>query len=279
MSDGPKIDLHTHSTCSDGSLSPSELVEHAAQAGVGVLALTDHDSVAGLDEAQRAALTHGLILIPGAEISAAWRAQTLHILALWVDPAAPALQELLAMQVALRNERLQKMCARLSKMRLPGEQLLAQIQSSTALPTRSHLAQAMVEQGLVSDAQAAFRKYLGQGKGGYVSAAWPELEKVVATIRAAGGVAVLAHPARYKLSASGRRAMLKVFVSAGGTGIEVVCGGDHSHVEGLADLAIHFGLQGSVGSDFHHPNVAWNPLGRSLKLPDRVTPVWRNFGL
>jgi 3',5'-nucleoside bisphosphate phosphatase len=274
------IDLHTHSNYSDGSLSPSELIERAAAAGVEVLALTDHDSVAGLDEAQRAARERGVKLVPGVEISAAWRSQAIHVLGLWIDPASSELRSLLHAQGELRRVRMRRICARLEKLRLPGAELLAAVERNPGLPTRAHLAAAMVAGGHVDTHDAAFRKYLSRGKAGHIAAEWPSLEAVVGWISAAGGVASLAHPARYALSAGARRQLLADFTAAGGTALEVVTGGNGAqHVDTCAALAVKHGLFGSVGSDFHSPQAAWNPLGRSLKLPDCVTPVWRSFGL
>ncbi len=274
------IDLHTHSNCSDGSLSPAALIERAAAAGVQALALTDHDTVAGLDEAQRAAGEHGLRLVPGVEISAAWRSQAIHVLGLWIDPASPELRGALHAQGELRRARMRKICARLEKLRLPGAELLAYVETSPGLPTRAHLAAAMVAGGHVDNHDAAFRKYLSKGKAAHIAAEWPALGAVVGWIRAAGGAASLAHPARYGLSAGARRHLLVDFTAAGGTSLEVVTGGNGSqHVDACAALAVRHGLFGSVGSDFHSPQAAWNPLGRSLKLPDCVTPVWRSFGL
>lgn len=274
------IDLHTHSTCSDGSLTPTALLSRAAEAGIQVLALTDHDTVAGIEEAQRCAAALGVKLVPGVEISASWRAQAVHVLGLWIDPASAALRDRLQTQGELRRSRMRKMCARLDKLRLPGAQLLAAVEMHPGLPTRAHLAQALAAAGHVATADAAFRKYLGQGKTAYVAAEWPPLEEVLGWIRAAGGIASLAHPARYSLSSSARRRLLGDFTAGGGTALEVVSGGNGiQHVDTCATLAVSFGLSGSVGSDFHNPSAAWNPLGRSLKLPDCVTPVWRSFGL
>ncbi len=272
------IDLHTHSNCSDGSLTPGELMAHAAAAGVEVVALTDHDTVAGLEEAGRSADGHGIALVPGVEVSAAWRAQAVHVLGLWIDPRSPELCLALDAQGERRRSRMRKICARLAKLGLPGDELLEAIEAHRGLPTRAHLAHAMVARGLVNRPAEAFRKYLGTGKAGYFAAEWPALEVVVGWIRAAGGVAALAHPARYSLSAGARRQLLESFVAAGGAALEVVSGGNGiQHVEGLAALAVKYGLMGSVGSDFHNPQLSWNPLGRSLKLPDCVTPVWRSY--
>jgi hypothetical protein len=272
------FDLHTHSNCSDGALAPAELVARAQQSGIDVLALTDHDTVQGVAEATLAAAAHGIRLVPGVEISASWRAQAIHVLGLWIDPASAALLGGLEAQGERRHSRMRKICARLQKVGLPGGELLAAVAANPGLPTRAHLANAMVAGGHVKRADEAFRKYLGAGKAGYLAAEWPALDAVVGWIRAAGGVAALAHPARYPLSAGARRQMLAEFVAAGGAALEVVSGGNGAqHVEAVAALAVRYGLMGSVGSDFHNPQLTWNPLGRSLKLPDCVAPVWRSY--
>lgn len=274
------IDLHTHSNCSDGFLTPAALIERAAAAGVEVLALTDHDTVAGLDQARRSAQALGLKLVPGVEISASWRAQAIHVLGLWIDPAAPELCGMLHAQGELRRSRMRRICARLEKLKLPGAQLLAAVETHPGLPTRAHLAQALVAGGHAATPDAAFRKYLGKGKAAHIAAEWPALQEVVRWICSAGGVASLAHPARYSLSSGARRRLLGDFAAAGGRALEVVTGANGAqHVETCATLAVTHGLLGSVGSDFHNPDAAWNPLGRSLMLPDCVTPVWRSFGL
>ncbi len=272
------IDLHTHSNCSDGTLAPAALVARAAAAGIDVLALTDHDTVAGLEEAELGAREHHVRLVPGVEISASWRAQDIHVLGLWIDPAGAEFRRALDTQSDRRHARMRKICLRLEKAGLPGMELLAAVQSHAGIPTRTHLADALLAGGHVARTDEAFRKYLGSGKAAYVAAEWPALEAIVGWIRAAGGIAALAHPARYALSASGRRRLLTDFAAAGGGALEVVTGANGAqHVEGNAVLAVKHGLMGSVGSDFHNPAHIWNPLGRSLKLPDCVAPVWRNY--
>jgi predicted metal-dependent phosphoesterase TrpH len=278
MNDGLNIDLHTHSNCSDGALTPGELVTRAKAAGIDVLALTDHDTVAGVEEARVCASRHGLRFVPGVEISATWRAQSIHVLGLWIDPAAASLRGELCAQGERRRSRMRKICARLARLGLPGAELLAAVEANPGLPTRAHLANAMVERGHVNRADEAFRKYLGAGKAGYFAPEWPALDAVVDWIRAAGGVAALAHPARYSLSAGARRQLLGDFKAAGGGALEVVTGANGGqHAEAISLLAVKYGFMGSVGSDFHNPHFIWNPLGRSLKLPDCVTPVWRSY--
>lgn len=279
MSRDLAIDLHTHSVCSDGALAPGELVARAAAAGVHALALTDHDTLAGLDAAHSAAEGLGMHFVPGVEISASWRHQSIHVLGLWIDPASAALARSLEAQAGRRWARMHRMCAALSKLRLPGDALLAAVEAHPGVPTRSHLAGALVAQGHVRRIQDAFRKYLGRGKPAHIAADWPALGEVVGWIREAGGVACLAHPARYPLSAGGRKRLAAEFAASGGTALEVVSGAQRASYDVCAALAREFGLLGSAGSDFHDPQLAWNPLGRLAKLPHGIVPVWRDRGL
>lgn len=274
------IDLHTHSDRSDGALSPQELLVRAAAAGIKVLALTDHDTTAGLESAAHAATDLGVHLVPGVEISAAWRSQGIHVLGLWIDPESGLLRQALAGQAERRRSRLRAICAQLSSKGLPGEQLRADVEARAELPTRTHLAAALVDGGFVRRPQDAFRLYLGRGRAAQLATDWPPLAEVVAWIRAAGGIASLAHPARYALSATAKRRLLTEFTAAGGAAIEVVSGANAAHhVETCAALATQFGLAGSVGSDFHGPQLPWNPLGRLAKLPQGVIPAWRDRGI
>jgi predicted metal-dependent phosphoesterase TrpH len=279
MSGGQCIDLHTHTTCSDGTLTPGQLVLRAADAGLEVLAITDHDTTAGFEQAEGCAAACGIALVPGVEISAAWRAQAIHVLGLWIDPATPALRRALALQAEHRCRRMVRICARLTALGLPGARLLQTVESQPGLPTRAHLARALTEAGIVKRSDDAFRKYLGRGTAAHVAADWPALDVVVGWIVAAGGIASLAHPARYRLSGGARRALLADFKAAGGGAIEVITGANAAHqIEACAAWAQRFELEASIGSDFHGPQQVWNPLGRLAKLPDRVTPVWRRLG-
>jgi predicted metal-dependent phosphoesterase TrpH len=277
---GGSIDLHTHSNRSDGSLPPAELVRRAAAAGIAILALTDHDTLAGLDEAHRAAAECRVHLVPGVEISASWRSQAIHVLGLWIDPGSARLREALDSQGERRRARMRRICLALGKLGLPGTALLAAVEANPGLPTRSHLANALVAQGYASRTDEAFRKYLGAHAKVNHAAEWPALAQVVGWILEAGGVASLAHPTHYALSAGARRQLLSDFATAGGRALEIVTGANgaqHSHA--CAVLAGKFGLSGSIGSDFHDPQLTWNPLGRLAKLPDSVVPVWRSQNL
>ncbi len=274
------IDLHTHSNRSDGTLSPAELTARAAAAGVDVLALTDHDSTAGLEEAARAGKPLGVRLVPGVEISASWRSQAIHVLGLWIDPESALLRRALEAQADRRRLRLDKICAHLAAIGLPGAQIKAASQSAEGLPTRSHVAQALVKLGHAKSIEDAFRRYLGRGRAAAIAADWPALGEVVGWIRGAGGCAALAHPMRYALSSGARRGLLEDFKESGGSAIEVVTGGNAAHhIDACAALALRYGLCATVGSDFHDPERAWNPLGRLAKLPDCVIPAWKNHGV
>jgi predicted metal-dependent phosphoesterase TrpH len=277
VSAGGTVDLHTHSTCSDGSLAPAELVEKAAAAGIGVLALTDHDTTAGLADAGAAAGRLGVTLVPGVEISAAWRHQSIHILGLWIDPSSQTLRDALDAQADRRRARMRRICAALTKAGLPGDELLSAVEAQPGLPTRTHLAAALLAGGHVHRAEDAFRKYLGNGKRAHIAADWPPIDETVATIRQAGGVASMAHPARYTLSSGARRKLVADFAAAGGSALEIVTGANGlQHAPANAALAMRFGLSGSLGSDFHDPQLIWNPLGRLAKLPDGIEPLWRD---
>ena len=272
------VDLHLHSTWSDGVLTPEALVVVLAAASVELFALTDHDTVAGLDAATRAALAHGLRCIPGIELSTRWLGRSVHIVGLGIDPAAPALTAAMAERAALRIARSQIIAERLDRAGAPGSAALALL-AEHAAPTRTHYARALVELGAVSDAQGAFDRWLGRGKPGDVAAEWPEVDATVATIVAAGGVAVLAHPLRYMFSAGQRRTLVRGFRDAGGTALEVVTGGAARHqIETATGLALRSGLEGSVGSDCHDPALPWHRPGRLAKLPPAVAPVWARWG-
>jgi len=173
VTDNLVIDLHTHSCCSDGSLSPGDLVRRASASGLDVLALTDHDTIAGLNEARDAAAEAGIRLVPGVEISASWRGQAIHVLGLWIDPAGRQFRERLDSQAERRRARMRAICARLAKLGLPGAELLAAVEAAPGVPTRTHLAEALRAGGHVDRTDDAFRKYLGRGKPAHLAAEWP----------------------------------------------------------------------------------------------------------
>jgi 3',5'-nucleoside bisphosphate phosphatase len=268
-----RIDLHTHSHHSDGMLSPAELVGLAAQRQVGILALTDHDTVAGCAEARSACEAAGICFVAGVELSCQWRDRGIHIVGLGLDPADGALLAHCEAVLAQRCERIEAMAQRLTRAGLPGAALAAAARLARS-PTRTHLARALVDLGLVPDLEQAFARWLKRGRPGYVHAPWPQLPTAVQCIVGAGGIAVLAHPHRYSLSAGVLRELVADFKQAGGEAIEVsLAGMAPKDAERMASLARRYQLAGSVGSDFHEPDLPWRPLGRFAKLPDLITPI------
>lgn len=278
MNASSPVDLHLHSTASDGMLDPAALVAHVAACGVKLMALTDHDTVAGVAAAAAAAQVHGIGFVAGVELSAAWRGRTIHVLGLALDPVHPALTLALERQRALRDERALRIAARLDAAGAPGTAALARIRAAGSLPTRTHFARELVAAGAAADVQAAFTRWLGRGRPGNVASEWPELAEATRWILAAGGKAAIAHPMRYALSAGARREMCSEFAAAGGHGVEVSTGGGGARDrEQAISLAVRCRLEGSVGSDFHDPAVPWNPPGRLAKLPDSIRPIWSDF--
>jgi len=272
-------DLHCHSTRSDGVLTPGAVVTRAAERGVRALALTDHDEVSGLAEARAQAADSGIELINGVEISVTWRERTVHVVGLHVDPGSEVLLERLNENRAGRNGRAARMAAQLESAGIPGalEGARAYV-TNPALVSRTHFARFLVESGRVSSTQAAFDRYLGEGKPGFVPHSWTTLENAVGWIRDAGGLAVLAHPGRYKLDESGREALLAEFKTLGGVAVEVVTG---SHTPDQyaywAKRAQAAGLLASTGSDFHGGRDTYRDLGELPPLPSGCKPVWSLF--
>lgn len=272
------IDLHCHSTVSDGLLTPAELVRHAAAREVKVLALTDHDDIGGLSEAGRIAGENGIIFVNGVEISVTWRSQTVHVVGLGIDPADFRLARGLAVLREGRADRARKIAAQLEKVGIKGSLEGAYAcAGNERLISRTHFARFLVEQGYVKDVKTVFKKYLVRGKPGYVSHQWASLDEAIGWIRGSGGTAVLAHPARYKLSKSALGDLLTEFRSLGGDAIEVVTG---SHTAEQARLfafeAKRFDLLASAGSDYHGPGESYFDLGRLPELPGGCRPVWED---
>lgn len=276
----PVIDLHCHSLCSDGALSPTDLVVRAAAAGVQVLALTDHDSVKGVPEASAAAAEQGMRLLPGLELSTSWKGISVHIVGLGVDIDEPGLVAGLEKQANARAERAIQIGERLAKNRIPGayEGALALAGNEPNRVSRTHFSQWLLAQGKVNSLQGAFDKWLGNGKPADVPMPWVELPEAIALIRNAGGTAVLAHPGRYPLTRTKLRSLITVFAEAGGEAMEVATATEKPDmVRYLGQLSLQFGLEASQGSDFHGPHMPWIQLGRFPALPPDCKPVWQRW--
>jgi len=275
------IDLHTHSTASDGSLSPSELVTHAAQQGVGVLGITDHDTTAGVSAAVLAAEPIGIAVVPGVEISVRWRGLGVHVLGLGLgDLECRTLVDGLQGLRRKRRERAREIARRLARMGVTGAlEGAAGYASPGGILGRIHFARYLVDRGAATDLRCAFKRFLGDGKPAYARCEWAGLGEAVSWIGAANGMAVLAHPARYPLTHRKRSQLLGEFRECGGIGLEVVSG-SHSRDEcfRMARLACDFGLFASMGSDYHGAGMPWLKLGQLPQLPASCTPIWEAPG-
>jgi predicted metal-dependent phosphoesterase TrpH len=273
-------DLHCHSIVSDGLLAPAVLVERAKANGVDLLSLTDHDEIGGLDEAMEAAAALDMRFVSGVEISVSWGDdQTVHIVGLNFDHRHPELVAGLARVRGGRDARAGRMAAELAKHGIQGAYEGAlKFVGNPALISRSHFARYIVECGLAPDVKTVFDHWLAKGKPGYVSHAWAELDDAVRWITAAGGVAVIAHPARYRLNPSQRRELYAAFKDLGGQGIEVVSGSQNeAEIREFSGIAREFGFLASRASDFHGPGESYADLGRMPQLPPDLTPVWQSW--
>jgi predicted metal-dependent phosphoesterase TrpH len=271
-------DLHSHSIASDGALSPTELVKRAHEKGVTVLALTDHDTTNGLAEAQQAAAELGMRLINGIELSASHLNQCLHIVGLNIDPNNPALSEGIAQQQKIRDLRAKQIAEKLEKKKIFGAYEFVTQAAGNGEITRSHFADFLLTHQHVTTQQEAFDRYLSKGKPAFVPTVWASLEETVAWIKAAGGVAVVAHPLRYKLSVKWMNRALAVFKQAGGQGIEVVTGrASLDEIRMSQQFAEKHQLYASAGSDFHAPDNLYLELGRLAAIPAGLKPVWELF--
>lgn len=269
-------DLHCHSVVSDGTLTPEALAVRAKTNGVELWALTDHDEVGGQERAAAAARRAGLPYLTGTEISVTFANVTVHIVGLGFDPTDKALVDGLRQTRGGREERARQMGAELARVGIPGayEGAMKYV-GNPDLISRSHFARYIVESGHCPDTNAVFRKYLAEGKPGFVPHRWANLGEAVKWITGSGGVAVIAHPARYKFTANEEFALFNEFRAHGGQGVEVVTGA-HSQADAVkyAEYCSEFGLMASRGSDFHSPDESHTDLGTLPDLPGSVTPVW-----
>ena len=276
MENAVNADLHSHSTVSDGLLTPTEITRRAAELGVELYALTDHDNLGGLAEAAAEAARLQLPFINGVEISVTWETNTLHILGLNIDPDNAVLNAGLATVRNGRTQRAQRMADDLARVGIRGALAGAdKYVTNKEMVGRSHFARFLAESGVVPDMKSAFKHYLVKGKPGYVPHEWASLTDAVQWIRGASGIAVIAHPGRYKLGANPMRRLLGEFKELGGQGLEVVTG-NHTpeQVRHYAGLAKNFGLAGSRGSDYHGPGESYALPGKLPPLPEGVKAVW-----
>lgn len=269
-------DLHCHSVVSDGTLTPEDLAARAAANGVELWALTDHDEIGGQHRAAAAARAHGMRYLTGTEISVTFAGETVHIIGLGFDPDDAGMRRGLEETRGGRDSRAQEIAAGLAQVGIHGayEGALRYV-GNPELISRTHFARYLVETGVCKDTGEVFRRYLTEGKPGYVPHRWASLKHAVQWITGAGGVAVIAHPARYRFTANEEYALFTEFKAHGGTGVEVVTG-SHSAAEYVkyADTAREFGLAASRGSDFHSPDESHTDLGQLPFLPGQLTPVW-----
>lgn len=275
------IDLHCHSSVSDGLLSPARLVEHAALRGVNVLALTDHDDVAGLAEARIAAREKNITLINGVEISVTWQGRTLHIIGLGINPEYPPLEGGLAWIRVGRMRRARNIAAELDRCGIHGSLEGAYAYAGDGrLIGRTHFARFLVEKGYAKDVRSVFKKYLVKGKPGYTPHQWATLNDAVSWIRESGGQAVIAHPARYQLGKNILEALLHEFRELGGTGLEIISPTHTAEqVKLFATHAQRLNFLASCGSDYHGPGESYFDLGQLPPLPAGCKPIWHDWNI
>ena len=275
----PNIDLHCHSQASDGLLTAEAVVKRAAANGVEMIALTDHDTLEGLPEARKTAELHAMRLINGVEISIEWGGIQVHIVGLNFNEQNQTLVDGLQWIRSGRVDRAKKMSAELEKIGISGcFDGAMRHAKNPALISRSHFARYLVEIGVCKDVRSVFDAYIVPGRPGYVDHRWASLEQAILWVTGAGGVAVLAHPARYKLSRTEMRKFLSEFKDFGGKAIEVTSGSQSLDSANLyATLTREYGLMASCGSDFHGPAESMVDLGQFAALPIGLTPVWEAF--
>jgi predicted metal-dependent phosphoesterase TrpH len=271
----PNIDLHSHSTISDGLLTPTELVSYASKKDVQVLALTDHDDIAGLKEARLMSKKLNIIFINGVEISVTWRKRTLHIVGLNFDDSNVNLINGLKQIRIGRENRAKKMAHSLGMASIFNSLEGAKKYTKHSTIGRIHFAQFLVSQGYAKDIKNVFKKFLTPGKPGYVEHEWASLKDAVEWITQAGGDAIIAHPGRYDMGKKLYPSLLADFKSFGGSGIEVMSGSqDPSQSQYFAELAKEYDLFASCGSDFHGPGISHRSIGFVKNLPDECKPIW-----
>jgi len=271
-------DLHTHTTASDGELSPKALIIKAKENGIDVIAITDHDTTAGIPQAAAEAENQNIKLLIGIELSVSWMDKNFHIVGLNIDPDNAALNESLKNTGELREQRAIEIGKRLDKHGVSNAYHEARELAGIHTITRSHFARVLINQGFAKDTKEVFKKYLVHNKPGFVKTEWVEMETGLKLIKKSGGMAILAHPLRYNITASWLRKFLIAFKGTGGEGIEVVTGSSNAdEIKTTASFANRFDLTGSAGSDFHGFDNTWIKLGQLAPMPESVTPVWKEW--
>lgn len=268
--------MHSHTTCSDGTLTPAELVMRAEVKNIDVLSITDHDCIDAIEPSIEYIKQNQLKLnlVSGVEISTQWHGFEIHILGYAIELKDPKLQDFLSKQRVKRIDRAKRIGEKLAKKGMADVYPLAMKLASGRIISRTHFAQALVDLGHVPSFDQAFRKYLAKGKGAYVSAEWATIEQAVEVISQSGGLAVIAHPARYDMTNKWLRKLVFEFSEAGGVGLEVGLSRlNPDHKKFIVSLAKEHGLYSSLGSDFHAPNK-WTELGRGISLTEECIPIW-----
>ena len=269
------VDFHSHTTASDGALSPMDLLLRAKEQGVELMAITDHDTVAGYRSVRDQWRDPSMQLIAGIELSCLWSRRLIHVVGLNIDIDHPGLQAGLAVQQQARLDRAVLIGEKLARQGFAGGYRFAAELAGDSQIGRPHFAKFLVERGHVSSESEAFKRYLGAGKIGDVKSSWPEMATVIQWITESGGVAVLAHPLHYKMTATKLRSLVDDFKTQGGGAIEIISGKQtKDRTQYLAQLAEQFELMASIGSDFHRPGMPWNELGRAGMLPKNCEPLW-----
>lgn len=272
------IDLHCHSHFSDGTLSPTALLAKALEANIRILALTDHDTTAGLAELHAMAKGHAISIVNGIEFSTRWKKYDIHVLGLQVDPEHLGLQALIEQQNTNRVARAVQIGDRLAELGIADTFAKSCVIAGHERVGRPHFAQALINEGVVPDMRSAFKRYLGRGKKGYVPTPWLDLETATCGIKAAGGQAVLAHPLKYALTNLKLNELIRAFKMAGGDGLEVISGEMTSlQIQCMADFCARYALLASSGSDYHGDNMSRIALGRQARLPVNCTPIWHQW--
>ena len=272
------IDLHCHSYFSDGELSPGALLNKALDARIKILALTDHDTTAGLLSLHEAARASDIKIIDGIEFSVRWKKYDIHILGLNINPDEPRLGALIAQQNENRVDRARQIAERLTNCGVDEAYRKATELAGHERIGRAHFAQILINERRAVDMKTAFKRFLGQGQAAYVSTVWISIEDAVAGINQAGGQAVIAHPLKYGLTRSKLHELINAFKMAGGVGMEVVSGAiTLDQANDLAGLCSRFGLLASTGSDYHGDTLSRTALGQQRALPVNCIPIWNQW--